>query len=50
MNKVTGHSPFKKAASYNKQKYDGKIKGVKLVSGDRVLVKNVKDKGKLKSF
>ena len=35
---------IKKAASYNKQKYDGKMKEVELVSDDRVFVKNVKDK------
>ena len=43
---------IKKAAEYNKNYYDGKIKQVEIKPGDRVLVKNVAKGGtrKLKSF
>ena len=44
---------IKKSSTYNKNKYDSKAKSVEIKLGDRVLVKNVKQKGgtgKLRSF
>ena len=44
---------IRKTSDYNKQKYDSKAKSVEIVPGDKVLVKNVRDKGgtgKLRSF
>ncbi len=46
---------IKKSSTYNKQKYDkqNKAKSVEIIPGDRVLVKNVRDRGgtgKLRSF
>ena len=46
------NTQIRKSADYNKKHYDSKIKYVDIISGDRVLVKNVEKggTGKLKSF
>ena len=46
------NTQIRKSADYNKKHYDSKIKYVEIISGDRVLVKNVEKggTGKLKSF
>ena len=39
-----------RSRSYNKKRYDGKIHGVQIFVGDRVLVRNVKNTGKLDCY